>query len=863
MGIGGGTRYGGSEVFPVSSDNKQLNPLKRLAAAYVSGAERRPWLYIFCLLLLTAGLGWQIRKLDIDTRIDALLPEGTPTQIANLEATERFAGINRFYLVVTSSDGVVNRQVVADSFSEVKAWPETVSAIRQRDPSFFLDRRLLFLDQESLENFADEVEDFVEFKKCEKLPGCILLDSDVDEPDIGALRAAFEKLPELKSLGSIYGTEEVNAGLPNEDGKTQEVTEKPEGFVAGELCSKDGSVCVIEVTLDREPSDLQFSREMVDRAEATLKSHIPAGAPADIRVAATGIYRNLPVMRDQVMDDLRSTFALGLGLVVLVLLIQFRKLRALILLLTPLFMGSTWALGVMAWVSPQLNMISAAGLVILAGLGIDFGLHMLTHYGAERESGQSVHHAVATTLNSLMSSLSVAALTTGCGFAALTAADFKGFAQLGIFSTIGITCTLLATFMAFPPFIFALHRLRPVDGALTRSWKMPGFLERQWPRGPAMLVTIFGLLWFGFGVYQVQNLELLYDTRMLIQKAQDTGIDHRPALGASSGAAVLMLADDQASLEASARKIRRDYPQGLSGHGEPSVLTPGLFIPDGQAERLEEISRLRDSVNDALRFGSDEWKEKLAPWKPLVAVTKPIVREDMPAWVLESLSERDGRFGTVGLIYQDFEGWDARQMLVLADKMQDLRKAHKKVRFASSSSVLGEVMPLLRADGWRVTALAMLGLLIATLLIGRSARRSILILTAIFLAVLVTVAFMVLFSWKVNFYNLLVFPVAFGIGVDGAIYVVWSVLGRKGSFAWDDLGVSSRAVFGSTLTTLVVFASLISSENGGLASLGKVATIALAVTLFANLIWLPAALSWMQHITDKSRKKKQLKSEKA
>ncbi len=152
-----------------------------------------------------------------------------------------------------------------------------------------------------------------------------------------------------------------------------------------------------------------------------------------------------------------------------------------------------------------------------------------------------------------------------------------------------------------------------------------------------------------------------------------------------------------------------------------------------------------------------------------------------------------------------------------------------------------------------------IGLLIGTLLIGRSARRSLLILTAIFLAVLVTVAFMVLFGWKVNFYNLLVFPVAFGIGVDGAIYVVWSVLGRKGHFAWDDLSVSSRAVFGSTLTTLVVFASLISSENGGLASLGKVAAISLSVTLFANLIWLPAALSWLQYATEGRREKKRLK----
>jgi predicted RND superfamily exporter protein len=95
--------------------------------------------------------------------------------------------------------------------------------------------------------------------------------------------------------------------------------------------------------------------------------------------------------------------------------------------------------------------------------------------------------------------------------------------------------------------------------------------------------------------------------------------------------------------------------------------------------------------------------------------------------------------------------------------------------------------------------------------------------------------------------------VAFGIGVDGAIYVVWTVLVRGGKFDWKNLPVSARAVFGSTLTTLVVFASLGTSGNGGLASLGQVGTLALFVTLLANLVWLPAALSWLNQMADARR----------
>src|SRR5690606_21227128 len=144
----------------------------------------------------------------------------------------------------------------------------------------------------------------------------------------------------------------------------------------------------------------------------------------------------------------------------------------------------------------------------------------------------------------------------------------------------------------------------------------------------------------------------------------------------------------------------------------------------------------------------------------------------------------NGRFGTVGLTYQDYPGTHAGKMLELSHKLEKLREENPSVRFASSPAVLGEVMPLLKDDGWRVTVLALLGLLLATLAVGRSRRRTALILATIFLAVSSTAALMVVLGWKIDFYNLLVFPVAFGIGVDGAIYVVWTVLARGGVFDW-------------------------------------------------------------------------------
>jgi hypothetical protein len=488
----------------------------------------------------------------------------------------------------------------------------------------------------------------------------------------------------------------------------------------------------------------------------------------------------------------------------------------------------------------------------------------LTHYGAERQDGLEPEAAVRKTMLHLFSQLTVAALTTACGFAALMAAQFRGFAQLGQFATVGIACTLTATVLTFPPLVLGLQKVRPREGAFTREWKLPAFLHRGFARPAAISLTVLGLVAFAGSVALLPNIGLRYDLKPLIQDASNDGTDFREALAGTSRGAVLLLADDPASLEKAAAGLRKRFPSGLSepeGHGKKPgqkvkgapVITPGTFLPAGQNKKLEHIELLAEAAQDALKYGDEDWKEKLKPWLPLLEVDSTFAEKDLPAWVQNSLKERDGTFGTVGLTYQDYPGTHAGKMLELSHKLDKLRADNPAVRFSSSSAVLGEVMPLLTQDGWKVTALALLGLLVATLLIGRSRRRTTLILTTILLAVAVTAATMVAVGWKIDFYNLLVFPVVFGIGVDGAIYVVWTVLAPGAQFDWKHLPVSARAVFGSTMTTLVVFASLATSENGGLASLGQVGTTALGITLLANLIWLPAALSWLNHAVDARR----------
>jgi hypothetical protein len=226
-------------------------------------------------------------------------------------------------------------------------------------------------------------------------------------------------------------------------------------------------------------------------------------------------------------------------------------------------------------------------------------------------------------------------------------------------------------------------------------------------------------------------------------------------------------------------------------------------------------------------------------------VTEPIRDDDLPAWVRGWFVERDGRFGNVGVMFTDFSGADARQMEALADRIDEYRQKYPEVRFASAVALLGEIVPSLRSDGPEIFGLAVLGLSLAVLLVRRSVVRLLTVLAPLALSAALTMGLLVAFDIRINFYNMLVFPLAVGMGIDGSIYVVEAILDQPGD-DHEPLWTAARAVLGATMTTIVAFGSLWMASNPGLVSLAQVAILSMGSTLVVNLIWLPPCLWFLR-----------------
>jgi hypothetical protein len=138
-------------------------------------------------------------------------------------------------------------------------------------------------------------------------------------------------------------------------------------------------------------------------------------------------------------------------------------------------------------------------------------------------------------------------------------------------------------------------------------------------------------------------------------------------------------------------------------------------------------------------------------------------------------------------------------------------------------------------------AVVMIALLL--FLLWRSVTPVFLALMPLLLSSVLIAASTVVLGIPYNFMNVLVIPLLMGIGIDSGIHLVHRAY-HPGAPDENVLETTTaRAVFYSALTTVVSFGALSLASHRGIASLGIMLAIGMLLTLFANLVVLPALIA--------------------
>ena len=201
--------------------------------------------------------------------------------------------------------------------------------------------------------------------------------------------------------------------------------------------------------------DLWKSRDNLDTFVEGVAQTVPS---------AVGVGSLFHSMMGQFGDDGVLATLIALGIIVLLLLIDFRKLHTVILALVPLAFGGVILFGTMALLGIKLNFMNYFSLPLILGIGIDDGVHIIHRYRRERSlTAAGAELAAAKPLERTLSrtgrAVMLTSITTGIGFASMIFAKMQGLASMGLSLTLGVIACFLTSVLLLPALIKVFERL--------------------------------------------------------------------------------------------------------------------------------------------------------------------------------------------------------------------------------------------------------------------------------------------------------------------------------------------------------------------------------------------------------------------
>ncbi len=867
--------------------------LTRWLAGWVDWVGARARGILACILGLTAILAvYTFLELGINADNVSLMPTNLPSRLAHEAFIRQFPNLEEAIFVVVEADTPeLARKAAIDLTERLQEKSEFIQqAYLPGGGEFFERNGLLYRSPEELDDFAD--------KMAEIQPLLTQLEQD---PTLGnmtrILQDGLDELNESADDGADWALilDRLSEATLNA------WDDYPIAVSWEELLLRDSSldisrqrVIVVHPILDY--SDILMGRRPIHSIREAAQE-LNLDTERGVRVRITG---NPALNYDEMIGIAWDVGAAGVFcfiLVALVLLRAVRSPRIVAATLLTLLVGLIWTAAFTAAAIGTLNPLSITFAILFIGLGADFGIHLGMAYVDLLPRRKDHAAAMRESAGKVGSALVFCTLTTAIGFFVFVPTDYLGVAELGLISGTGMFVILFLTLTLFPALLSTWLRVDPaqIEQArvrfTTRFWLRIG----AYPRTIRAVSALMGLLAlmllpglrFDANVIEMRDPEsesvqafrellansstspwylnvLMPDLDSAVQLAAEIEsleeVDHVISLASfvpEEQDEKIEILQDVAFLLEQPEFPRYGQPtprleeqiESLEALHDYLASNPPL---EGDAPLARSVIRLREhlaaflsrieSDSDPARALSDLEAVLLGPFPAHLKRVREaldaqlISLENLPARLSERMLAADGTARLQVYPVSELGDGEAMEAFVFAVKEASPNAAGVPLNLVEFANVISFSFTTALTSAFITISLLLL-------LLWRSLRNVLLVLAPLCLGGALTAATAALLDIRLNFINIVVIPLIFGIGVDSAIHLVQKAkedLDEEGGL----LGTSTaRAVYYSAATTAVSFGSLALASHNGLHSLGVMLCFGLAYTLISVLILLPALLS--------------------
>ncbi len=878
---------------------------------------RYPWWIVVSFSLLAGASSWlSWTKLEMKTDQNDLVSSDLPYNQRYLKFLDEFGDLEYLYVVV-----VVNKdfdravKIVEEIGAEVGKLTEHVDRVFYRvAPEAFGRSLLLLAPSQRLTSISNAIASSSEaiqgLKKVDSFESWIRFLAGMMRPSLGDVsREDAERVQGLVTTS----LDALAASARGEDPRGLEAafhlttggaSENPRE--RGYLFVENGELAFVEIMPKKDFHSLEVIREPLERIRSVLdqvRAHYPG-----TRIGLTG---RTVLQADEMRttnDDMTYSTILAFVLVIGLFVLFFKRLRRPLLAGAALCIAIGITFGVVTATIGHLTLLSIVFAVMLVGLGVDFGVVLIARYQEELMERGSVDESIRATLLSTGMGVWTGALTTGCAFFSSIFVNFKGLAELGLVTAMGLLVCLICMIVLLPALVVisdryiqkkrTLHPPRPVT--------IP-CLAYAAARPRITLCLFAGLTFLGFLTFrglpynsnlldlQAKGLESVELESIILEKSERStwfsafvldglpGVDRTvAALRAAQQAGIVDLVEsvrdyvplDQVEkmklLEPARAAIGKLKLPPPATTVDVSALASSLDLLLDRLSDLQSLAAQRGEKGIADVKGIEELIERVEQARKLVAEGGAKASESMakaqPRWIGELGTLATRLVGylepppiTIGdlpeVLRNRFISKDGTKHLVYAYPRKDIWQEEAIEEFvgamrAVDPDVTGVPVQVFESarlmhSGFIRAALYSLIMVFCILLVDfRSLKYTLLTMVPVLTGTLWALELMPLFGLEFNLANFFALPIIIGCGVDAGVHMVHRF--RETNSTADVGRTTGAAVTLANLSNVLGFASMAIAKHRGLASLGIVAALGCLTVLVASVILLPCLLELLK-----------------
>ncbi len=791
---------------------------------WVAFSLRRTWWVIGAGTLAFFVCLFFASRLDLRSDFIELLPTDSPSVVHLEHLKERVASYATLTVAIESPDLKASQRFADDLVERLRTFP--YDRIRFVDynlnelTEFYKRNKWLYADLSDLVDFRDRLR-----KRIEEETRARVIEWLDDEPPpktdlrIEELKAKYEK-------------------------KVQEQERYPDGYYV----TPDRSLLAVFI---RPPSTMNTHEEavrLVQDVRAEVKALDPARYHPKMKVGFTGEVKTGIEEREALASDARFISTAAILLVLGSIVLYFRSLRSVMIIGMPMLVGLAVALAVGYFTIGYLNTATAFLGAIIAGNGINTMIMVAARFYEEirRLGPGGLAEALRIAVRSTARATLVADVTSAIAYGSLVVAGFRGFRQFGVIGGVGMVACWLASYAFGPALIAALHRIRPL-GARRASDRHPiahavASLVVRRPRlvlGAATALSILSAVFlvpfardpFEYDFHNLRNRESVKRGSARLSNRVDKIFD-------LPRSPTPILAEDLAEVPRIKKAILED-PRAKGVIEEVQTILD--YLPDQQEEKLAVLADIRTLIDSKIDFLSEREQQDVLEYRPPEHL-RVLTVADIPDMIARPFTEVDGTRGRILYAYHPSKEslLDGRFLLKYAEVLRSVRADGEGLVAVGQAMVFADMIRAIERDGVLVTTVSFGGVLAFLLLIFRRPRALLLIVAPVLCGLLWMLGSAAAFDMKINFLNFIVIPITIGIGVDYGTYLYARIRQEGVERIPQVIESTGGAVFLTSLTTIIGYATLITSTNMALQSFGILADIGEVACLAASEMVLTA-----------------------